>query len=208
MTRLACVAVGLIFVIAAVPRSSFTQDEADQLVSQLREFRAALPAGGRLDATEERRRELYAKLRELGDRALPALARGLRDPDVQLRRNVALFLDASAGGWVDSWRRKMTIESVLPALIVSLEDQDGRVRELSAQAIGEIGPNAAAAVPALVTLLANVEEGSRNSACIGLTGIGPSATNALPALRNALSDSSEAVRRFARRAIDRIEARH
>ena len=69
----------------------------------------------------------------------------------------------------------MNIESTLPALITSLEDRDERVRELAGQAIGEIGPNAAAAVPPLIKLLSDLSEGSRNSACIGLAGIGPAA---------------------------------
>jgi HEAT repeat protein len=55
-------------------------------------------------------------------------------------------------------------------------------------------------------LLANPDEGSRNSACIALHGIGPAARDALPALRKALADPSVDVRRFARRAIERIQA--
>lgn len=203
--RLIRAIVGSLLVIVSVAQSSRAQDEADQLVRQLRDFRAALPPGGRLDATEQKRRELYARLGELGDQALPALARGLADPDVQIRRNVALFLNIAARSSFDSSRPKMNIERALPALIVALEDQDGRVREVTAQAIGEIGQNAAAAVPALIKLLADSEEGSRNSACVGLTGIGPAAKSALPALRKALSDPSEPVRRSAQRAIDRIE---
>ena len=205
MVRLIRGPVGMLCVLAVLSQPSSAQDEADRLVRQLRDFPAALQPEGRLTATEQNRRELYAKLRDLGDQALPALTRGLVDPEVQLRRNVALFLDVAGGTWFDASRRTMNIEPAIPALIVSLEDQDGRVRELSAQAIGEIGPKAAAAVPALIRLLANFEEGSRNTACIGLGGIGRAARDALPALRNALSDPSEPVRRFAQRAIQRIE---
>jgi len=42
----------------------------------------------------------------------------------------------------------------------------------SAQAIGEIGPDAAPVLPTLVVLLANPDEGSR----IAFHGIGPAAT--------------------------------
>jgi HEAT repeat protein len=38
-----------------------------------------------------------------------------------------------------------------------------------------------------------------------LAGIGPAARDALPALRRALADPTDNVRRFARRAIDRID---
>ena len=60
-------------------------------------------------------------------------------------------------------------------------------------------------VPALTELLKNENVGSRNSACIALAQIGPAAKAALPALRVALSDKSQEVRRFAARAIERIE---
>ena len=49
------------------------------------------------------------------------------------------------------------------------------------------------------------EEGVRNSSCVGLAGIGPPAKEALPALRKALSDPSDDVRRFAQRAIEKID---
>jgi len=86
-------------------------------------------------------------------------------------------------------------------------DEDTSVRAWSAQAIGEIGLDAAPAVPALIVLLADPDEGSRNSACIALYGIGPAARDALPALRKALEDPSVDVRRFAQRAVERIQAR-
>jgi HEAT repeat protein len=206
-------ALSIVLVIATEGDEVFArvQDQADQLVRQLREFRAGLPgvapSTGVPDPIEERRRQIYTELRDLGAGALPAIIRGLADPDVQLRRNVALFLGVAAGGWFDVSRPKMNIQDALPALITSLDDGDDRVRELVAQAISEIGPSAAPAVPALVTLLSNSSEGSRNTACIGLAGIGPAAKAALPALRNALSDPSTTVRRFAQRAIDRIDVR-
>jgi HEAT repeat protein len=99
------------------------------------------------------------------------------------------------------------VQPCLPELITALHDSDARVRGLAAQAIGEIGPMAVSAVPGLVLLLADPDEGSRDSACIGLAGIGPAARDALPALRRALSDASPNVRRFAQRAIDRIDVR-
>jgi HEAT repeat protein len=162
---------------------------------------------GRPDPVELQRRELYRPLRQLGDEALPALARGIGDPDVRLRRNVALALGALAGTWLDPSAPRMNIRPILGELSTALNDEDTNVRAWSAQAIGAIGPDAPPAVPALIALLANPDEGSRIGACIALRGIGPAARDALPGLRTALEDASVDVRRFASRAIESIQAR-
>jgi HEAT repeat protein len=181
---------------------------ASELVAALRQFPAAIPGGapssGRPDPQEVKRRAIYEQLLTLGSAGMPTLIRGLADPDVQVRRNVALFLNAASGGWYGLPKPRLDIRTCLPALIAALSDRDARVRELSAQAIGTIGPVAVSAVPALITLLASSDEGSRNSACIGLAGIGPLADQALPALRKALADPSADVRSFAKRAIEAI----
>ena len=189
--------------------SPITSDRAAELVQELREFPAAIPgvARNRPDVREERRRAVYDELWTLGAAAFPALIRGLTDPDVQVRRNVALFLNAAGGNWYDRRRPRLNIRPCLTAMIAALEDSDARVRALAAQAIGTLGSEAAAAVPALISLLGSADEGSRNSACIGLRGVGPAAKEALPALRKALSDPSADVRHFAGLAIAAIEAR-
>jgi HEAT repeat protein len=184
---------------------------ASDLVQQLGQFRASLPATGRSDGrpdpTEVRRSQLYDELRELGDELAPAVVRGLADPNVQVRRNVALFLNATGDTWNDrnSTEPRLDLRPYLRALTAALSDADSRVRGLSARAIGTIGPGASTAVPALIALLAMPDDGNRGSAWIGLAGIGPSARAALPALRQALSDPSANVRFFATRAISRIE---
>jgi HEAT repeat protein len=211
MTELMTFAITVLSALLIAPSSllSSNQSEAGQLVQQLRELPTPLPAvprsDGRPDPVEERRRELYARLRDLGDDAVFALAIGLSDTDAQLRRNVALALNALGGTWFDRSQPKMDIRAALLALMVALDDPDTHVRAWSAQAIGQIGPDADQAVPALIAMLTNGDEGSRNSACIALRGIGPAAKAALPALRNALSDPSADVRGFAKRAIERIE---
>ena len=165
-----------------------------------------MPAGPPLTGIERLRRDTYDRLLTIGAAALPALCRGLGDPDVQIRRNVALFLGAAAGGWYGTEGHvRLTINECVPALIKALADADSRVRELSAQAIGSTGAAGAPAVPALIELLHSRNEGERNSACIGLAGIGPAAKAALPALQKALADSSATVRTFAQRAIERID---
>jgi HEAT repeat protein len=92
----------------------------------------------------------------------------------------------------------------LPALIMALQDSDQDVRAWSAQAIGDIGPEAATAVPALVNLLSK-DSYSRISVFIALHDIGPVARGALPALKPYLSDPDADVRKMAARAVARIE---
>jgi HEAT repeat protein len=182
---------------------------AKELVAELRQFRASLqqggPSNGVPDPIEQKRQSVYEQLWKLGPAALPALNDGLADPDVEIRRNVGLFLNVAAGGWYERTRPRLDIRGCLTALIAALADSDPRVMQLAAQAVGTIGPDASPAVPALIALLGSADEGSRNSACIALTGIGPSARAALPALRKALLDPSPDVKRFAQRAIDTIE---
>lgn len=199
------------FLVIACCVAGSVQTEADRVVSRLRALPAALPPSPRSDGRpvpeEELRIDLYEELRQLGPKALPALKKGLRHPDVQLRRNVALALSVLSGSWYSRSKTPMDISPLLPALVEALKDQDARARALSAAAIGNIGPSAVSAVPALITLLGNRDEGSRNNACIALRGIGPAAKDALPALRRALSDPSKDVRGFAERAIVAIQAR-
>jgi HEAT repeats len=193
--------------IAQGPRPTQSPEE---LVRALGQFPAALPgvapSTGVHPPLEQRRREVYDQLWSLGAAALPALCRGLSDPDVQVRRNVALFLGVAGGNWYDRERQpRLVIGECVPNLVRAIEDSDSRVRELAAQAIAVTGEAGVSAVPALIRLLESDSEGDRNSACIGLAGIGPAAREALPALRKALSDPSKDVRGFAKRAIDRIE---
>ena len=188
---------------------SAAQSESDRLVHELRDLPTPLPASvpsnGAVATEERRRHELYGQIRRLGPTGVLALSRGLHDDDVQLRKNAALALNVLAGSWFDPSWSKLDIKAALPTLIAALQDSEPNVRGWSAQAIGEIGPDAKSAVPELITLLSNPDERPRNSACIGLRGIGPAAKTALPALRNSLSDPSKDVRGFAEQAIKSIQ---
>lgn len=184
---------------------------AEELVLELKQFPATLPgivrSDGKTDPIEVRREMIYDRLCTMGATAVPALTRGLSDSDVQVRRNVALFLLIRAHHPDQQQSNtRLDITEYLPALKAALQDSDARVRQLAAQAIGAIGPDASSAASCLIALLASPDEGSRNSACIGLSGIGPAAKEALPKLRTALTDPSDDVRRFAQRAIDTIDS--
>lgn len=154
---------------------------------------------------EQQRAALYLKLRALGRAAIPELQHGLMNPDVQIRRNVALYLGEEGGDYAKRTDGPLDLKPFLPELAKALRDEDELVQGLSAQALEHIGPDAAVAVPDLIRLLEDPSEGLRNSACIGLAGIGPAAREALPALRRALEDPSNDVRRFAERAIQKID---
>jgi HEAT repeat protein len=181
--------------------------DASEQVRQLGQFRAAIQPGGPRAPVEQQREALFIRLRTLGASAFPALRLGLADSDVQIRRNVALYLGQEGGNYAKHAPEPLDLKPFLPQLVVALRDDDERVRELSAQALAHIGPAAVIAVPDLLRMLGSPSEGLRNTACIGLSGIGPAASEALPALRRALSDPSNDVRRFAQRAIDRITSR-
>jgi hypothetical protein len=179
----------------------------EALLQQLRDLPTPLPAGAMASDGERSRRSIYEELLDWGAKSIPSLVVGLKDPDVRLRRNVALAFSVLSGGW---WRFEcgpatLDIRPALPALVAAFGDSDPDVRAWAAQAVGGIGANAADAVPGLTELLKNDDEGSRNSACIALGQIGPAANAALPPLRVALSDKSQDVHRFAARAIQRIE---
>ena len=201
---------GLVLTSISTPGVLAAQDtpNAFELVRQLGQFPAAIDARPQSDSgqpmpVEQQRAKIISALRDLGDQATPALLAALTDPDAQIRRNVVLLFAAYGAPYV-----KPAPINLLPfrdALVAALNDNDERVRALTAQAISHLGSEAAVAVPALVALLGERSEGLRNSACIGLAGIGPAARDALPALRRALSDPSNDVRRFAQRAVDRID---
>lgn len=192
--------------------------EADAVVAKLRElplpvqpFRqgAASPRAtpAPLPALEERRQKVYDQLHALGPATVPALARALRDPDPEMRRDVAVALDVVGGGW---WHfpdgdSKLDLRPALPALLTALGDSDPGVRAWASQDISDIGAAAAAAVPRLRVMVHSGDPQSRGSACSALGGIGFAARGALPDLQQARNDSSPEVRQAARDAITRID---
>jgi len=221
------VADGFVLVVALLPyvaSHAAGQQDADALVQELSGLPAELYTGPMsflcpphpspcspppLPPAEAKRQRIEDQLHGLGGDGVLALARGLGNADVSVRRNSALMLMVLSEdlGSSNPGATKIDTSAALSALITTLDDPDFRARELAAQAIGDIGAYAAPAVPALVKMLTIEDEGLRNSACIGLRGIGPPASGALPALTRALSDPSKDVRQFATFAIASIEGR-
>jgi HEAT repeat protein len=160
-----------------------------------------------LPALESRRQKVYDELHALGPTSVPALARALRDPDPQMRRDVAVALDVLGGGW---WHfpdgdSRLDIRPALPALLTALRDSDSGVRAWAAQDLSDMGAAAGAAVPQLRAMLHSPDPGSRGTACNALGVIGSAARGALPDLRGALNDPSQEVRQAASHAIVSIE---
>lgn len=204
--------------VEANARAEAVVEKLRQLPLPMRSFRNGLTSTKTtpppLPALELRRQHVYAQLHALGPASVPALARALRDPDPEMRRNVAVAMDVVGGGW---WHfpdsdAKLDLRPALPALLAALRDSDPGVRAWAAQDIGDIGAAAAgAAVPALRAMLHSPDAESRGSACSALGGMGPAARDALPDLRRTLGDSSPEVRQAARGAIasiDRVGASH
>lgn len=206
-------------VIASAPASAAQPVSGDTLVEELRDLPPYIDAGPMSvlcpehrpcprpppPPAEVKRRRILNQLHALGRAAVPALAKGLASSDVNLKRNVTLALGALADdAW--SWDRgpaKVDIRGALPALIGALRDPDSMVRARAAEAIGEIGPDAAPAVPALIGLL-RPGESARAMVCLALSRIGPAAASALPALTALLSDPDAYVAKLARLAIASI----
>jgi HEAT repeat protein len=207
MTRAWSYSVALALISGALVGSAQDSRSAPELVRQLAQFEAALDARIQSDTglpmpAEQQRADIYAKLRALADQAVPALQRGLTDADVQIRRNVVLYLGVAGADYVKP--APLNLKPFLAQLVAALRDSDERVKALAAQALANVGADAVIAIPDLIRLLEDPIEGLRNTACIGLAGIGPAAREALPALQRALSDPSNDVRQFAQRAIERI----
>jgi HEAT repeat protein len=212
----------LILIVIAAPvvlaeQPSLAHSEADAVVARLRELPMPMqrsPQG--LSATsatppplptlEAKRQQVYDELHSLGAASVPALARALRDPDPEMRRDVAVALDVVGGGWwhFPDGRPKLDLRPALPALLAALKDSDPGVRAWVAQDISDIGSGAATAVPHLRAMLHSADAESRGTACNALGAIGFAAGAALPELQHALGDSSPEVRLAARAAIGRI----
>jgi HEAT repeat protein len=109
------------------------------------------------------------------DDPLPELIRALRSRAQGDRLRAAK--DLGRLGWL--------AREALPALVGVLKDEDGRVREAAAQAVGQMGPEA---LPALVGMLEHTDKYVRRHAVWALGKLGPLARPALADLCEALRD--------------------
>lgn len=109
------------------------------------------------------------------DDPLPALVRALRGPNPAGRARAAK--DLGRLGWL--------ARDAMPALVAALNDDDGKVREAAAHAIGLMGPDA---LPTLIEMLRHDDKYVRRHAVWALGKLGPLARPALGDLCIALKD--------------------
>jgi hypothetical protein len=133
----------------------------------------------------------------LPDKAVPALAALLKDPDIDLRLAAARTLELYG----------TKAARAIDALIYSLKVGDPDIRRAAMQTLLAIGPTAHKAIPALIALLSNDEAQLRQAAAETLGRFGPAARSALPALRKLLRDSDVEVRKAASEAVLNIEGK-
>jgi len=132
-------------------------------------------------------------LAPVADDPLPDLLGGLRSQTASTRLRAAK--DLARLGWL--------AREALPALINSLNDDDAKVREVSAQAIGNMGPDA---LPTLAGMLTHHDKYVRRNAVWAMGKLGPLARPALADLCAGLKNSDPRTASGAAQALGNIGA--
>src|SRR5262245_24477465 len=120
--------------------------------------------------------QAHSPLPAMSDDPLPALLRGLRGDTPADRLRSAK--DLARLGWL--------AHEALPALVAALDDEDAKVREAVAQAIGNMGPDA---LPTLAGMLTHFDKYVRRNAVWAMGKLGPLARPVLSDLCDALKNS-------------------
>jgi HEAT repeat protein len=124
------------------------------------------------------------------------LRRLLHDKDTDVLRSVLQILK----------EKHLLDPANVPELIVCLCHNNDSVRSLAAEDLGELGPNARAAVPTLRKALKDPSDSVRWWSATALGNIGSAANEAVPDLKVALKDEEFPVKRHATEALQKIEA--
>ena len=127
------------------------------------------------------------------DDPLPDLIRSLRSRLPADRAKAAR--DLGRLGWL--------ARDAMPALAAAVEDDDAKVREAAAHALGQMGPDA---LPALVRMLAHKDKYVRRHAVWALGKLGPLARAALADLCRALKDADPRTASGAAQALGNLGA--
>ncbi len=136
---------------------------------------------------------------------LPALLKGLKSTDLELRQTAAYMLQQIAEHKAAKDRdRAAELAKAVPALCAALKDSDPAVRGRAAYALRAVGPDPRA-VPALTAALKHHDPLFRAYAAYTLAAFGPRAREAVPVLTELLNDKVAGVRPYAARALWSIQ---
>lgn len=127
------------------------------------------------------------------DDPLPELLRALKNRSPAERVRAAKALGRL--GWL--------ARDAMPALMNLMADEDAKVRESAAQAVGQMGPDA---LPALCAMLTHEDKYVRRHTVWAMGKLGPLAQPALPDLREALKDPDPRTASGAAQAIGNMGA--
>ena len=137
--------------------------------------------------------ETHSPLESVSADPLPDLLRGLRSALAADRLRAAK--DLARLGWL--------AREALPSLVQALDDDDPKVREVSAQAIGNMGPDA---LPTLAGMLTHPDKYVRRNAVWAMGKLGPLARPALADLCAGLKNSDPRTASGAAQALGNIGA--
>jgi HEAT repeat protein len=137
-------------------------------------------------------------------KALHALLEALQEGDRNVRRDVAfVFVLSYRRGRFTRKEKDEVLQALVPALIEILNKYPSN-RLGAAIDLGELGPEAKAAVPALAKALKAGDNNFREKVAEAIGQIGPEASAAVPALLEAMKASEWGLRGCAAEAIGRI----
>ncbi|GAB4323686.1 MAG: hypothetical protein Kow0059_19050 [Candidatus Sumerlaeia bacterium] len=125
---------------------------------------------------------------------VPELAAALADPDVEVRRKAALFLQQVGPAAVKA----------LPDVVRLLDDPDAATRQAAAWAAGAAGRAAREAIPALLERLRDADPHVRLAAISSIEQIGLEPTDRIDALLPAVRDERLEVQRVAVRMLNTL----
>jgi HEAT repeat protein len=174
--------------------------DADKLLREFMEDRSVIPqVVAALEQSRERSSSTLligvAKLKPVAEEAIAAVANQLGSSIAQNRADAALAL-----GWMKAQQALSELQSALAS------DPEPDVRTRAADAIGDIGPDAVAAVPALIAAVENDEWPEVQQAAMGALGeMREHAKDAIPVLYRKLEDANSFTRIAARNALFRVD---
>lgn len=136
------------------------------------------------DKDKEITQAAVASLSLIGPGAIATFTAALKDPDKDMRRNVALVL----------LNMGPKAKEALPALVAGLKDPEEEIRKLCILSLKEIGAEAKAYVSQVAGALKDENAEVRANAAYTLLQMGPEAKAAIPGLVKNLKDPEQPVR--------------